>query len=130
MAASAVGRDQSPPHDGTNGPEPGRDGWSQWGNQRSEARAMASIVFGDRGSSPLVGERSRDLARAALAALVAPSILNSQPWRWRIDADLAQLRADHGRQLTTLDPQGRLLTLSCGVALHHAVVALSAAGVA
>jgi nitroreductase len=91
---------------------------------------MSTIVFGDRGSSPLVSERSRTLARAALAALAAPSILNTQPWRWRIDGDLLHLRADRNRQATTLDPDGRLLTLSCGAALHHATVALAADGIA
>ncbi|WP_327002809.1 nitroreductase [Dactylosporangium sp. NBC_01737] len=71
---------------------------------------------------------SRVLATAAVAALRAPSIWNTQPWHWRIDHDVAQLRADRRRQLRSIDPEGRLLTVSCGVALHHARVALAAVG--
>ncbi|MER7277265.1 hypothetical protein ABT369_22745 [Dactylosporangium sp. NPDC000244] len=68
------------------------------------------------------------VAEASVAALRAPSILNSQPWRWRLAGDHAELWADRSRQLTGLDPDGRLLMLSCGAALHHAVVTLHAAG--
>jgi hypothetical protein len=68
------------------------------------------------------------LAAAARDALKAPSVFNTQPWRWRIDGDALELRADHDRQLTVADPQGRLLLLSCGASLHHARVALAAAG--
>nr|BFE60514.1 NAD(P)H nitroreductase [Dactylosporangium thailandense] len=68
------------------------------------------------------------VAEASIAALRAPSILNSQPWRWRLAGDHAELWADRSRQLTGLDPDGRLLMLSCGAALHHAVVTLHAAG--
>ncbi|GAA4711634.1 Acg family FMN-binding oxidoreductase [Phytohabitans rumicis] len=68
------------------------------------------------------------LAEAAQRALRAPSAFNSQPWRWRIDADVLELHADRTRQLAVTDPDGRLLTLACGAALHHARVALAAAG--
>jgi hypothetical protein len=90
---------------------------------------MVSIQFTDRGTAVRVSQRSRTLARAAVAALAAPSLLNTQPWRWRIDDDLAQLRADRDRQVGAVDLDGRLLTLSCGVALHHARIALAADGV-
>ncbi|WP_020523642.1 hypothetical protein, partial [Catelliglobosispora koreensis] len=64
------------------------------------------------------------LAEAARLALAAPSIFNTQPWRWVIHGAMLELRADHSRQLRAVDPTGRMLTISCGVALHHAVVAL------
>lgn len=70
----------------------------------------------------------RMLEVAARQALHAPSVFNTQPWRWRITADTLELRADPDRQLATTDPDGRLLTLSCGTALHHARVSLAAAG--
>ncbi|GGR74283.1 NAD(P)H nitroreductase [Micromonospora fulviviridis] len=70
----------------------------------------------------------RMLEAAARQALHAPSVFNTQPWRWRITADTLELRADPDRQLATTDPDGRLLTLSCGAALHHARVSLAAAG--
>jgi len=87
---------------------------------------MATIQFTDRGGAVRVSGASSALARAALTALRAPSILNSQPWRWRIDGRILELRADRTRQITGLDPDGRMLTLSCGVALHHVRVALAA----
>ncbi len=91
---------------------------------------MAAIQYTDRGTAARVSPAGRALTQAVLAALGAPSILNTQPWQWRIDGDTAQLRADRSRQLATIDPDGRLLTLSCGAALHHARVALAADGVA
>jgi hypothetical protein len=41
-----------------------------------------------------------------------------------------ELYADRDRQLRVADPGGRLLLLSCGIALHHARVSLAAAGYA
>src|SRR5215207_8758566 len=76
--------------------------------------------------SPGLGDTA--LEQAATVALRAPSIFNTQPWRWRLDDGVAELRADRERQLHTVDPQGRLLTLSCGVALHHLRAALAASG--
>lgn len=68
------------------------------------------------------------LAEAAAAARLAPSVHNTQPWRWRVGNDNLDLYADRSRQLTVADPHGRLLLLSCGAALHHARVALTAEG--
>lgn len=68
------------------------------------------------------------LAAAARCALRAPSIFNTQPWLWSIEAHTLQLRADQGRQLSIADPDARMLLLSCGAALHHARVAIAAAG--
>ncbi len=68
------------------------------------------------------------LTQAVQAAGRAPSIHNTQPWLWRIDADGCELYAQRGRQLGVTDPEGRLLILSCGAALHHARVALAAEG--
>jgi nitroreductase len=89
---------------------------------------MPAIQFTDRGSTAGVSEHGRTLARAAVAALGAPSVLNTQPWRWRIGGDTAELRADRGRRVASIDPDGRLLTLSCGVALHYARTTLGAFG--
>ncbi|MFG2058113.1 Acg family FMN-binding oxidoreductase [Micromonospora sp. NPDC048930] len=70
----------------------------------------------------------RVLEAAARQSLHAPSVFNTQPWRWRVTPTALYLRADPDRQLTTTDPDGRLLALSCGAALHHARVSLAAAG--
>lgn len=68
------------------------------------------------------------LAEAAQAAGFAPSIHNTQPWRWLVHGETLELYADRSRALPQADPDGRLLTISCGAALHHALVALAAAG--
>lgn len=68
------------------------------------------------------------LESAAQQSLHAPSVFNTQPWRWRVTADSLELRADPARRLATTDPEGRLLMLSCGAALHHARMALAADG--
>lgn len=61
-------------------------------------------------------------------AVRAPSVHNSQPWKWRIGGNSVELFADRTRQLHHIDPGGRDLLLSCGVALQHFTVALSALG--
>jgi nitroreductase len=66
---------------------------------------------------------------AALALAVrAPSVHNSQPWRWRIIGRTVHLYADYDRQLSETDPDGRDLLLSCGAALHHLRVGFGALG--
>lgn len=90
---------------------------------------MSTIHFTDRSAATRARPASRALAQAAVSALRAPSILNSQPWRWRIHDTVAELHADRERQLLTVDPDGRLLMVSCGAALDHARTALAGAGV-
>ncbi|TAM72299.1 nitroreductase family protein [Mycobacterium sp.] len=58
----------------------------------------------------------------------APSIDNTQPWRWRVDRTSLHLYSDKGMRLPNTDPGSRDLILSCGAALHHCVVALAARG--
>ena len=72
--------------------------------------------------------RTARLAQVLEHALRAPSVHNTQPWRWRLGDDVVDLFADVGRRLPVTDPDGRDLTISCGVALHHLVVALGHAG--
>ncbi|MGH3525038.1 MAG: Acg family FMN-binding oxidoreductase [Mycobacterium sp.] len=58
----------------------------------------------------------------------APSIYNSQPWRWRVSDEKLDLYIDPNFQLPSTDPDGRDLILSCGATLNHCVVALAAMG--
>ncbi|NPC96895.1 NAD(P)H nitroreductase [Nocardioides sp. zg-DK7169] len=58
----------------------------------------------------------------------APSVHNTQPWRWRVEDTTLELYADRSRALAAADPSGRNLALSCGAALHHAQVAARALG--
>lgn len=58
----------------------------------------------------------------------APSVHNSQPWRWVLGEHCVRLCVDRSRMLPVLDPTGRELVISCGAALHHARVAFAASG--
>lgn len=58
----------------------------------------------------------------------APSVHNTQPWRWEVGERSVHLYADRGRQVPATDPDGRDLVISCGAALHHARIALAAEG--
>ncbi|MEU7612517.1 nitroreductase [Micromonospora sp. NPDC049204] len=70
----------------------------------------------------------RALSAAAATAGHAPSIHNTQPWRWRVAGNELDLYLDHSRSLEITDPDSRFGVLSCGAALHHALVSLAAAG--
>lgn len=56
-------------------------------------------------------------------AILAPSEHNSQPWLFRIDHDRLELFADRTRALPVVDPHDRALTMACGAALDHLVLA-------
>lgn len=71
-----------------------------------------------------------NLIEALEHAVRAPSVHNTQPWRWRIRDDAVELYADWTRHLPWTDPDRRDLLISCGAALHHLRVALAAQGLA
>ncbi|WP_067903152.1 Acg family FMN-binding oxidoreductase [Nocardia vaccinii] len=68
------------------------------------------------------------VAKAVRSAGLAPSLHNSQPWRWMFDSDHLDLYAVPERMLPTTDPTGRQMFLSCGITLGHLRTALTAAG--
>jgi nitroreductase len=70
----------------------------------------------------------RALSTAATTAGHAPSIHNTQPWRWRLTGNELSLYLDHSRGVEVTGPDSRLAVLSCGAALHHALVSLAADG--
>lgn len=71
---------------------------------------------------------ARVMERIIEVASRAPSVHNTQPWRWHGAGRTLELYADRTRQLTQADPLGRNLTISCGAALHHAQAAAGAMG--
>lgn len=68
------------------------------------------------------------LKTAVLLACRAPSVHNSQPWRWVARGDVVHLFVDRHRTVPAADRSGREAILSCGAALDHFRVAFTAAG--
>lgn len=52
-------------------------------------------------------------------AVLAPSVLNTQPWRFRVANGTVFLYADPSRKLPAVDADGRELVISCGAALMN-----------
>jgi len=63
------------------------------------------------------------------AAIRAPSVHNTQPWRFVAHDDVIELWDDPARALPVLDPVGRARLISCGAALALAEVAAAGLGV-
>ena len=79
-----------------------------------------------RGLAPLTaGEMA---AYVVAAAVWAPPVHNTQPWRFSAARQEISLRADAGRRLTVADPDGREMMISCGAALFTARLALRSLG--
>jgi hypothetical protein len=68
------------------------------------------------------------IRNAVMLACRAPSLHNSQPWRWIAEGGLLHLFADRRRLMRATDSPGREMTLSCGAALDHLRVAMAGAG--
>src|SRR6516162_288 len=68
-----------------------------------------------------------ELVRAAAAA---PSLHNTQPWRFRVrdGGSVIELLADPARMLPAADPDGRAAHVACGAALFNLRVAAAVAG--
>ncbi len=74
-------------------------------------------------------QASGGLTEAALTdcvatAMAAPSIHNSQPWRFRIRAGGIDVFADQRRRLEVIDPAGRELLVSVGAAVFNLRLAM------
>ena len=61
-------------------------------------------------------------------AVRAPSVHNTQPWRFRPTNSGIELFADSSRRLDVLDPNGREMFLSCGAVLFGLRLAVRQAG--
>lgn len=68
------------------------------------------------------------LQKAVLVACRAPSLHNSQPWRWVAEGAQLRLFVDHYRTVPGADHSGRETIISCGAVLDHLRVAMLAAG--
>jgi hypothetical protein len=81
------------------------------------------MIGGALGLSP---ERTHEVLDAATRA---PSVHNSQPWRFQLTADSIELLTDPTRRLPAADPDDRELRLACGAALLNLRLALLNAGI-
>jgi hypothetical protein len=72
----------------------------------------------------------QDWVQVVAAATRAPSIHNTQPWRFTASPERLDVFLDPDRALPVLDPSARQQVISCGCAIEFAVVAAAAAGVA
>jgi hypothetical protein len=68
------------------------------------------------------------ITNAIRLACRAPSLHNSQPWRWVVDKASVDLFADHRRVIRSADSSGREALISCGAALDHFRIAMAAGG--
>jgi nitroreductase len=66
------------------------------------------------------------LRAAAAAAIRAPSLHNSQPWRFRLRDGAIEVLADRARQLAVADSAGWAVRIACGAATFNARLALAA----
>ena len=71
---------------------------------------------------------SEVIEQALRLACRAPSLHNSQPWRWVLEGNAVQLFEDKDRVLYATDHSGREALLGCGAVLDHFRVAMAAAG--
>jgi hypothetical protein len=74
------------------------------------------------------GQLPPNLLECLTAACAAPSIHNTQPWRFRVRGTVIEVYADPSRQLEVLDPTGRELMMSVGAAVLNLRVAILAHG--
>lgn len=96
-------------------------------------------VPADRAERPCLGPRRAgilslmqpdEMRIVADFASLAPSVHNTQPWRFVAREDALDVYADHDRELAYLDPSGRQLHLSCGAAVEFARLGIRAVGYA
>ncbi|MGH4011491.1 MAG: Acg family FMN-binding oxidoreductase [Pseudonocardiaceae bacterium] len=76
-----------------------------------------------------LGLPATEVEAALVMASLAPSVHNSQPWRFRVLPHQIELHADLERRLPATDPEDRELRLSCGAAVLNLRLALQARGV-
>ncbi|WP_307722970.1 Acg family FMN-binding oxidoreductase [Gandjariella thermophila] len=78
---------------------------------------------------PVGGLTAGQVEAALRAATAAPSLHNSQPWRFRCTSSAIELYADPARAVAVADPDHRELLLACGAALLNLRLAIRAMGV-
>src|SRR2546429_2548007 len=91
---------------------------------RRPARPTVGRVTSASDTGPYLAERAGYLIEVAARA---PSVHNTQPWRFTVTEDAVELYADAERQLLE-DPAGREMIISCGAAPFGLRLAIPALG--
>ncbi|MFG1813527.1 Acg family FMN-binding oxidoreductase [Kribbella sp. NPDC049174] len=78
--------------------------------------------------SPMVGLSKGDRDAMLRAAVLAPSMHNTQPWRFRFHDWVVEVFRDRERELPAEDPDRRMLYLSLGAAIFNLRVEAAARG--
>lgn len=76
-----------------------------------------------------LGLSSHETTAVLETAGLAPSVHNSQPWAFRLEADVIELHADPTRRMPVADPEDHELRVACGAALFNLRLALQGRGV-
>ncbi len=71
-----------------------------------------------------MGTVHSELIACVEAATAAPSVHNSQPWRFRLRHDRVDVFCDRTRRLEVIDPHGRELLISVGAAILNLRLAM------
>ncbi|KUI20196.1 NAD(P)H nitroreductase [Mycobacterium sp. GA-1285] len=71
---------------------------------------------------------SETIRSALMLAVKAPSVHNTQPWRWRAGERSVHLYAARRLHLPNTDPDARDFMLSCGASLNHCEIGFAALG--
>lgn len=85
-------------------------------------------MFASAWAVELDGSPGPVLRECLEAAIAAPSIHNTQPWRFRLSDGVIEVFADPRRRLSTIDPRGREMLISVGAALLNLRIAILAHG--
>src|SRR3954454_10466414 len=78
---------------------------------------------------PVSIDQTRALRRAAVRATLAPSVHNTQPWRFHLRDGRLGVYVDRGRQRPVLDSSSRQMIVSVGCALMNARVSAAGDGI-
>ncbi|GAA3458068.1 Acg family FMN-binding oxidoreductase [Saccharothrix longispora] len=81
------------------------------------------------GVDEVLGLNGDEVTEVLATAALAPSLYNSQPWRFRLAHDRIELHPDPARRMPATDPGDRELRLACGAALFNLRLALRARGI-
>ena len=114
---------QIPVRAGTNAPRPHPS------CPENVAIMTTQFVRTDRQATRLAVPTRQVVLRVLQAAVAAPSMHNTQPWRFRYrESDQTiELYADPSRMLRHADPQGRGVHIACGAAMFNLRLAIAVA---